>query len=329
MLEINTGKMKTVVKSALLIGLLMFGMGAFAQSLTEAGDAFNQGTAQYKAKHFAQAVQSYEKALKMCKAIGPDAADLQSQVETQLGNSYFWDGIMLYKNRQFDQALNVLKKAKAFATQTNNAKIKNYAHIYIARVLSSKGLSLIKAKKYSDAAAQFALALKEKPDCYNAYYGKVLLAKKTNDMSAMMAATDHLAQMAATNAKAGKRYNQAKYVTFTTLLNAGAEQLQKMNAAKALVYLNDAKKYGAANADLYYYTAVADLNLKKYDSAIAAAKKAVSMQTSEKSDIYFILGQAYQKKGEKTAACTAFKHVVKGPNVKAAQYQIKQVLKCK
>ncbi len=321
--------MKTVVKSALLAGLMMFGMGLFAQSLTDAGETFNQGTAQYKAKNFAQAVKLYEQALKMCKAVGPDAADLQSQVETQLGNSYFWNGISLYKKREFDQAVAQLKKAKAMAAATQNEKIKNYAHTYIARVYSSKGLSMIKQKKLDNAAEQFALALKEKPDCYNAYYGKTLLAKEKKDMEGMMAATDHLAHLAAANAKAGKRYNQAKYVTFTTLLNAGAEQLQKMNAAKALVFLNDAKKYGSANADLYYYTAVANLSLKKYDAAIAAAKKAVSMQTAEKSDIYFTLGQAYQGKGDKTAACSAFKHVLKGPNVKAAQYQIKQVLKCK
>ncbi len=321
--------MKTVVKSALLVGLMMLGMGVFAQSLTDAGQTFNDGTAQYKARNFGQAVKLYEQALKMCKAIGPDAADLQSQVETQLGNSYFWNGISLYKARKFDQAIAQLKKAKTFAASTHNDKIKNYAHIYIARVYSSKGLTMIKQKKLDEAAAQFALALKEKPDCYNAYYGKVLLDKEKNDMEAMMAATDHLAQMATSNAKAAKRYNQAKYVTFTTLLNAGAEQLQKSNAAKALVFLNDAKKYGSANADLYYYSAVANLSLKKYDAAIAAAKKAISMQTTEKSDIYFTLGQAYQGKGNKAAACSAFKHVVKGPNVKAAQYQIKQVLKCK
>jgi tetratricopeptide (TPR) repeat protein len=321
--------MKTVVKSALLVGLMVFSLGLYAQSLTVAGEKFNQGTAQYKARNFAGAVKLYEEALKMCKSIGPDAADLQSQVETQLGNSYFWNGISLYKKRAFDQAIAQLKKAKAMAAQTNNAKIKNYAHIYIARVYSSKGLSLIKEKKLDAAAQQFELALKEKPDCYNAYYGKVFLAKGKNDMAAMMAATDHLAQMAASNPKAGKRYGQAKYITFTTLLNAGAEQLQKMHPQKALQYLNDAKKYGTSNADLFYYTAVANLNLKKWDAAIAAAKKALSMQTSEKSDIYYTLGQAYQGKGNKTAACSAFKHVVKGPNVKAAQYQVKQVLKCK
>ena len=139
--------MKSVVKSALLVGLMMFGMALFAQSVTDAGEIFNQGNTQFKAKAFGQAVNLYEKALKMCKTIGPDAADLQSQVESQLTTSYFWNGISFYKKRDFDQAIAQLKKAKAMAISTNNAKIKNYAHIYIARVYVSKGNALFKSEK--------------------------------------------------------------------------------------------------------------------------------------------------------------------------------------
>ncbi len=71
------------------------------------------------------------------------------------------------------------------------------------------------------------------------------------------------------------------------------------------------------------------MSLKKWDAAIASTKKALSLQTNDKSDIYFTLGQAYQGKHENTAACSAFKHVLKGPNVAAAKYQRAQVLKCK
>ena len=321
--------MKTALKSALLVGLMMFGMGMYAQSVTEAGEKFNEGTAQYKAKAFGSAVKLYNEALEMCKMAGPDAASLKKQVESQLTNSYFWNGISLYKKREFDQAIAQLKKAKTMATTTNNAKIKNYAHIYIARVYASKGNTLLKQKKLDDAAAQYQNALKENASCYNAYYGNVLLAKEKKDMQTMMSTTDKIGELAASSTKAAKVYGNAKYVTFTTLLNSGATELQKRHPQKALEYLADAKKYHAANADVYYYTALANVSLKKWDAAIAAAKKALSMQTTEKSDTYFTLGQAYQGKGDKAAACSAFKNVVKGPNVAAAKYQRTQVLKCK
>jgi tetratricopeptide (TPR) repeat protein len=321
--------MKTVLKSALLVGLMMFGLGLYAQSVAAAGEKFNEGTAQYKARNFGQAVKLYEQALEMCKMAGTDASDLQPQVESQLTNSYFWNGISLYKKREFDQAIAQLKKAKVMATSTKNTKIENYAHIYIARVYATKGNVFLQQKKLADASTQYQNALNENPSCYNAYFGKVLLAKEKKDMPAMMTLSDKIGKLAVSSAKATKVYDKAKYVTFNALLNAGAEALQKSHPQKALEYLTDAKKYHAANADVYYYTALANVSLKKWDAAIASAKKALSLQTNDKSDIYFTLGQAYQGKGEKVAACTAFKHVLKGPNVKAAQYQRKQVLKCK
>ncbi len=321
--------MKSVVKSALLVGLMMFGMGLYAQSVTDAGEKFNEGTAQYKAKDFGQAVKLYEQALEMCKMAGPDAADLKSQVESQLTNSYFWNGISHYKKREFDQAIAQLKKAKAMAASIGNAKIKNYAHIYIGRVFASKGNVFLKQKKLTEASAQYDNALKEDANCYNAYYGKSLVAKEKKDIPTMMAMVDKLGKLATSNSKVANLYGNAKYMAFNTLLNAGAEELQKSHPQKALEYLADAKKYHAANADMYYYTALANVSLKKWDTAITAAKKALSLQTTEKSDIYFTLGQAYKGKGDKADACNAFKKVVKGPNVAAAKYQRTQELKCK
>ena len=321
--------MKSVVKSALLVGLMMFGMGLYAQSVTEAGEIFNQGNAQFKARAFGPAVNLYEKALKICKTVGPDAADLQSQIESQLTTSYFWNGISFYKKRDFDQAIAQLKKAKAMATTTNNAKIKNYAHIYIARVYASKGNMFLTQKKLADASAQYQNALAEDASSYNAYYGIVLLAKEKKDIPAMMTNVDKLGKLAASSSKAAKAYAKAKYVTFNTLLNTGAVELQKMHPQKALEYLADAKKYHAANADVYYYTALANVSLKKWSPAITSAKKALNLSTNEKSDIYFTLGQAYQGNSDKADACKAFKSVVKGPNVAAAKYQRTHVLKCK
>jgi len=45
--------------------------------------------------------------------------------------------------------------------------------------------------------------------------------------------------------------------------------------------------------------------------------------------LYFVLGKAYEGKADNTAACTAYKNVTSGPNVKAAKYQIEIVIKCK
>ncbi len=320
--------MKFFLKSALIIGLMIFGLNVFAQSVDEAGQKFNAANEQFKANAFSQAVTLYEEALKIAKKAGPDASDLQAKIEDQLVNAYFKNGITFYKRRQFDQAIAQLRKTKALAKSIQNAKFVKLGTTYIARVYSTKGLVAIKKKDYANASNQFAEALKEKPDCVNALYGKVLVARGQGNMEEMMTLVNKLGSMGATNARAAKTYAKAKNVAFKTLLSNGASELQKEHVSKALGYLKDAEKYHAGNSLLFYYEAIANVKLSKWSDAIAAANKAIALAKNDKSDMYFTLGQAYQGKGDKTNACKAFKNVVKGPNVAAAKYQIKQVLKC-
>jgi tetratricopeptide (TPR) repeat protein len=321
--------MKFFLKSALVAGLMIFGLNVFAQTVDEAGQKFNAANEQFKANAFSQAVPLYEQALKAAKAAGPDAADLQAKIEDQLVNAYFKNGISNYKKRQFDQAIAQLRKSKDLAKSIQNAKFVKLGTTYIARVYSTKGLVAIKKKDYANASAQFAEALKEKPNCVNAIYGNSLVAKGQGNMDEMMTLVDKLGEMGATNSRAAKTYAKAKNMAFRTLLNNGASELQKEHASKALTYLKDAEKYHSGTAMLYYYKAIANLKMNKWNAAIDDAKKAIAIEKNDKSDIYFTLGQAYQGKGDNTNACKAFKSVVKGPNVAAAKYQIKEVLKCK
>ena len=154
--------MKLSLKLLILPGLLFFGLNVFAQSVDMAGAKFNAANQQFKARAYGKAVQLYEQALNMAKSAGPDAFDLQTKIEKQLAVSYFWSGIDLYKQTQFDQAIAQIQKAKQLAEQIGDAKTKSLSVTYIARIYSSKGLSLIKSKDYSGAAAQFAAAIKEK-----------------------------------------------------------------------------------------------------------------------------------------------------------------------
>jgi len=190
-------------------------------------------------------------------------------------------------------------------------------------------LIFIKKKELPQASAQFAEALKVKPNCVNAIYGNCLVAKEKGDMPHMMTIVDQLGKMGATDPRAAKTYAKAKSMAFKTLLNNGATELQKEHASKALAYLQDAAKYHSGTSTLFYYTALANLKLSRWSAAVTAANKAIALEKNDKSDLYFALGQAYQGKGDKTNACKAFRNVVKGPNVAAAKYQMNQVLKCK
>ncbi len=316
-------------RSILLLGMIVFATGIFAQTLADAGEKYNAGNEQYKAKAYGNAVKLYEEALSMCKNLGGSAADLQANVEKQLLNAYFKNGLYNYKKKKFDAAIDQLTKTRNLAKELNDSKMEKKAVLYIARVYSTRGNILVKKADYKGAFEQYNKALEIRPNCINSYLGMANAYKKQGDMNNMMKSVDKVVELGKSNSSAAKKVAKAKKLAFLALKANGAEELQKEHAAKALEYLTAAPKYGKADADIYYYTAMAQMKQKKWDDAIANAKKAIELNPENKADIYFTLGQAYQGKGDNANACASFKKVTSGPNVAAAKYQMEQVLKCK
>ena len=299
-----------------------------AQSVEDAGAKYNEGNEFYKEKAYSSAVTSYEAALSIATDAGADAEDLKGSIETQLMNAYYKNGLTLYKGRKYDASIASLEKAYALSGQLGDDSMKSKTATYIAKVRSTKGSSLLKASKVDEAFAEYEMAIEIKPTCVNAYYGKGLVYKSKNDIPNMIINMDKAIEYGADNPKAAKYVKKAKSTTSKALVNAGAKEIQKEHGKKAAEYINLSFNYAPGNANAYYYLALAYNNTKNWGDAIAAANTAIGMETEDKSDTYFALGQAFQGKGDDAAACDAYKNVTSGPNIEVAKYQITQVLKC-
>ena len=299
-----------------------------AQSVEDAGAKYNEGNEFYKEKAYGSAVTSYEAALSIATDAGADAEDLKGSIETQLMNAYYKNGLTLYKGRKYDASIASLEKAYALSGQLGDDSMKSKTATYIAKVRSTKGSSLLKASKVDEAFAEYEMAIEIKPTCVNAYYGKGLVYKSKNDMANMIINMDKAIEYGADNPKAAKYVKKAKSTTSKALVNAGAKEIQKEHGKKAAEYINLSFNYAPGNSNAYYYLALAYNNTKNWDDAIAAANTAIGMETEDKSDTYFALGQAYEGKSDTAGACNAYKNVTSGANVEVAKYQIEQVLKC-
>jgi len=309
----------------LLIGLVSF---SYAQDLNEAGTAFNDGNQAYKSKNYSDAVMFYENSLDMCQMIGADAADLQAKVEAQLPKAYWKNGIGLYKKKKFDAAVEQLKKCKKAADKAGDEKIAKYAKIYIPKVISSKGKSLIIDKEYDKAIEVFNEAFEYNPKCVDANYGLGLAYKEKEDIDKAAQYFDAAIANGATNPKAEKTVNKAKDAGKIMMEAAAAKELQIEHADQAVDYLNKAIEYSGGSFNSYYLLALANNKLKKFDAAVEAATTGLTFSGGDKNSLNFELGKAYEGKGDNANACAAYKKVTSGPNVKAAQFQVKEVLKC-
>jgi len=311
-----------------MLGLVVFVLGLSAQSVEEAGTKYNEGNEFVKEKNYQAAVPVYEQALKIADEVGPDAADLKTNIETQLGNAYYRAGVDLYKAKKIKASIAMLEKGYAFAGQVGDNDLKAKTADLVSQLRSKLGDSLRKKNQLDDAYAEYEMALEIDPTCVKAVYGEGLVFKEKDDLDKMLEKMDKVIKMSDGDEKLQKLADAARKTSSNALEVAGAKELQNGNAEKAIQLINQSMTYLPGEANTYYYLLLAYNKLNDWDNAIASGTKALELKKDDKSEIYFGLGQANEGKGDSAAACSAYKNVTSGPNVEAAKYQMTQVLKC-
>jgi tetratricopeptide (TPR) repeat protein len=317
------------MKSIRIIAILMtvsLAINISAQTLDEAGAAFNQGIQFSKDLKYAEAVKSYEQTISICKQLGDTAMDLQLKAEQQMPGTYFNLAKSLFDAKNYTEAIPDFEKSAQFADQMGETKTADASRTYLAGIYTSLGNADLKNEAFDQAIEKYNKSLFYKPVYYKAYYGLGLVYKKQENLPLMKESLDKVIAMAGSDTT---YINKAKDAAASAYQKAGAVALQASKYNPAVENLTASLEYNSTEPRTFYYLAIAYNGLSKWDDAITAANKALELQTGDKSDIYFELGNANEKKGDATTACDFYKKVTAGNNVPAAKYQMETVLKCK
>jgi len=310
------------------MSMVLFTFVAMAQSMVDVGAKYNEANGLYKEKNYTEAITAYQAGIKLSDEVGVEADELKGKMEKQLMNSYYKNGLQ-YKKIGLDASIASLERAYALAGELNDDAMRGKSAKTVAKLRSAKGNSFLKKSKLDDAFAEYEMAIEMDAKCIKAYYGKAAVYKSKKDYDNMMIDVDKVIELGGDNAKLAKTVKKANTLASKALFNAGLKELENKNGKKAIDYINMSFKYAPGTANSYYYIALANNISKNWSDAITAANKAISLETGEKSDMYFALGQAYEGNGDAAGACAAYKNVTAGGNLELAKYQITQVLKCK
>ena len=254
--------------------------------------------------------------------------NVKESARQALSQTYYVYAMDLYQEKNLDKAIEYLKNAENFAKIGSNDDIATKASSFRGKVYISKASATFTDKQYDETIAAANEALKIDDANENAYLWRGRAYKEKGDLKKMKTDLDKCMELSKSDEQKEKTYSNAAKIAGAAYMAAGTDAIKVKKYTEAISNLETSITYSEPNANTYYYLALSYNALNKWNDAVTAANKALSMDMKDPSATYLELGKAYEGLGKKTEACTAYKKVTSEQHKKIADYQIQNVLKC-
>ena len=292
-------------------------LGASAQTKEEVGLKMKEAGELINNKKLVEAIPVVEEVIKMGQAVGADAVDITSEAQKLLPKLFLQKGVESVRAQKLDEAIAAFEKAENLADLQGDVMTTRQAGRFVSNIYMSIGITSFNAKDYTKALESFQKGLKQDPENIQLAY---FTAKSYAEMGQLEQAMELYKQVIAAgteNSKYAKQATDAKADMDNYMLVAASEAAQAGDIEKVQTYVAAVPENADANL-LLIQTAN---NLKKYDVVVAKGADAYAAQTDDtkKSDVAFLIGVAYQNKGNNAKAAEWLRKVTAGSNVAAAK----------
>ncbi len=295
-----------------------------AQSLT---DEFKAAETKYASKDFAGAIPALETFIS--KAIDDEAsASNVAAAKVYLPKCYFMLGGAGLKKGDYDSARANFTKSAEYAELYDDVATMTKSKMWIGKTYELQGGKAFNDKDYATALPIFE----------NGYASDPRNAKMANWLGSCYCETGNFEKGMEIFGKVAAMGSNPKYAAeaknaennMVMYATNKVADLQKNKDYDGVITLADAllaKNPNSAIAAKVRLQAYSDK--KDYAKVFELADAAAALQTSEdeKSNIYFILGAAYNAKEMKSQAIETFKKVVAGPNAATAAATVEELSK--
>lgn len=296
---------------------MMLVIGASAQTTEEVGLKMKEAGELINNKKIVEAIPVVEEVIKMGQAVGADAVDITTEAQKLLPKLYLQKGVEAVRAKKMDEALAAFEKSENLADLQGDVMTTRQAGRFVSNIYMMTGIESFNAKDYNKALESFQKGMKQDPGNIQLAY---FTAKSYAEMGQLEQAMELYKQVIAAgaeNSKFAKQATDAKADMDTYMLVAASEAAKAGDIEKVQTYVAAIPENADANL-LLIQTAN---NLKKYDVVIAKGAEAYAAQADagKKGDVAFLIGVAYQNKGNNAKAAEWLRKVNSGSNVAAAK----------
>ena len=310
------------------LAMLAFGWASAQTSSNEVVTKYNEAVTAIQSKDWSKALPLLEQVVD--KGIDSEDNTVLNCVQTAkkyIPTGYFMLGGRAYKSQNYDEALNYFAKSAEKAELYGNTSAKNKANTWVANVYQAKGGEAFNNKDYATAAEVFAKGYAANPRNTDMALNLAMSYCELGEYEKGMDIYNSICALPAEKyADAIAKANEMKAL----YTNNEVAKLQSAGDNDAIIAL--AEKMLAADPTSALAEKIrlqAYNNKKDYAKVIELGESAAAAQTYEdsRSDVYFILGAAYNAKEMKEQAIATLKKVIVGNSVEAAKKALADLTK--
>lgn len=316
------------LKIALAAVALLAAGSISAQDLSTLSAKFAEAAEAVKAKNFAAAVPLFEQVIS--EGIDIDGAEpIVTGAKQALPQAVFQTGGAAIQGGRYDEALAAFTKASELAELYGNVGVLNNARNWISRTVMTQGASAFNDKDYATAAAIFQKGYDANPNdtalglnLAMSYSGLKEFDKSAAIYKNIIALGERDNRFADNAAKAKENYSAD--VLEQALASAKAGEYQAAIAATDELLAVMPEDAPANLTRLQAYN-----SLKNYAKVVELGEATAAAQVTPEaaSDVWYLVGAAYQNMQNLPQAIAAYQKVTAGGNVAAAKTQITELQK--
>lgn len=313
------------MKKLLISALALFVVGS-AVAQEGLGETFNKAVAAYNSKDYASAASAFEALID--QGIDSDDVDVQGWVATakkSIPVCYYMLGGMAAQRGDFNTAIENFTKSADKAALYGDLQQERKSNMWVATIYKKWGETPFNEKNYAEAAEIFAKGYAADPKNMEMANFLGICYCELGDFQKGLVIFNEIASQ--DNPKYAEDVVKAKE-NIKLYTNNRIAKLQGENDFDGIIAVADemlAVNPQDALAQKIRLQALFDK--KDYAGVIASAEEAAAVQTDEeeRSDVYFILGAAYNARTMTPQAIDALSKVTAGTNVAAAQKTVAQL----
>jgi tetratricopeptide (TPR) repeat protein len=282
-----------------------------------------------KAKNFAVAVPLFEQVI----AEGLDAEGAEALVagaKQALPQAVFQMGGAAFQGGKHDEALASFTKAAELAELYGNVGVLNNARTWISRTVMAQGASAFNAKDYAAAAAIFQKGYDANPNDSALGMNLAMSYSGLKDFDKSAPIYKNIIALGERDAnRFGADAAKARENWSLDVLEKASESANAGDFDAAIAATDELLSVIADDAAANLTRIQAYNSLKNYARVTELGESAAAAQTTPEavSDVWYLVGAAYQNMQNLPQAIAAYQKVAAGDNVAAAKAQITELQK--